>query len=197
MGRSTSSGEGPTACAGSGRCTAYSASLLTCAPTATRRRSTRPRRSSKRYGGAGWRGRSCVRTRSSYAATATLGGPTPGGSRRVATEVDSSIFAEGFCFLAAPKRGERPHQRQSEPNFSLRRVSQLGSKHTFLCKPLEHDRYVHGEKPVSMEIPTAKYFMKFSSVVCRPDDNPQVMPRALSSPVGRPAALGHARAVIL
>ena len=43
-----------------------------------------------------------------------------GGSRRVATEVDSSIFAEGFCFLAAPKRGERPHQRQSEPNFSLR-----------------------------------------------------------------------------
>ena len=42
------------------------------------------------------------------------------GKKRVATEVDSSIFAEGLCFLAAPKRGERPHQRQSEPNFSLR-----------------------------------------------------------------------------
>ena len=47
-------------------------------PTATRQRSTGPRRSSNRHGGAGWRGRSCVRTRSSYAATATLGGPTPG-----------------------------------------------------------------------------------------------------------------------
>ena len=47
-------------------------------PTATRQRSTGPRRSSNRYGGAGWRGRSCVRTRSSSAATATLGGPTPG-----------------------------------------------------------------------------------------------------------------------
>jgi hypothetical protein len=71
------------------------------------------------------------------------------------------------------------------------------SKHTFLCKPLEHDRYVHGEKPVSMESPDGQVFMKFSSVVCRRDDNPQVMPLALSSPVGRPAALGHARAVIL
>jgi hypothetical protein len=36
------------------------------------------RRSSKRLGGNGRRGRSCVRTRSSYAATATPGGPTPG-----------------------------------------------------------------------------------------------------------------------
>ena len=75
-----------------------------------------------------------------------------GGSRRVATEVDSSIFAEGFCFLAAPKRGERPHQRQSEPNFSLRLlVSQLSSSPAFLCKPLEHARHVHREKPVSMD----------------------------------------------
>jgi hypothetical protein len=31
-------------------------------------------------------------------------------------------------------------------------VSQLGSKHTFRCKPLEHDRYVHGEKPVSVSV---------------------------------------------
>ena len=45
-------------------------------PRANARR--RPRRSSRSIGGAGWRGRSCVRTRSSYAATATLGGPTPG-----------------------------------------------------------------------------------------------------------------------
>ena len=75
-----------------------------------------------------------------------------GGSRRVATEVDSSIFAGGFCFLAAPKRGERPHQRQSEPNFSLRLlVSQLSSSPAFLCKPLEHARHVHREKPVSMD----------------------------------------------
>ena len=37
-------------------------------------------------------------------------------------------------------------------------VSQLGSKHTFLCKPLEHDRYVHGEKPVSMESPDGQVF---------------------------------------
>ena len=35
-------------------------------PTATRQRSTGPRRSSNRYGGAGWRGESCLRTRSSY-----------------------------------------------------------------------------------------------------------------------------------
>ena len=41
-------------------------------------RSTGPRRSSNRYGGAGWRGGGCLRTRSSYATTATLGGPTPG-----------------------------------------------------------------------------------------------------------------------
>ena len=75
-----------------------------------------------------------------------------GGSRRGATEVDSSIFAKGFCFLAAPKRGERPHQRQSEPNFSLRLlVSQLSSSPAFLCKPLEHARHVHREKPVSMD----------------------------------------------
>ena len=75
-----------------------------------------------------------------------------GGSRRVVTEVDSSIFAEGFCFLAAPKRGERPHQRQSEPNFSLRLlVSQLSSSPAFLCKPLEHARHVHRKKPVSMD----------------------------------------------
>ena len=74
------------------------------------------------------------------------------GSRRVATEVHSSIFDEGFCFLAAPKRGERPHQRQSEPNFSLRLiVSQLSSSPAFLCKPLEHARHVHREKPVSMD----------------------------------------------
>jgi hypothetical protein len=84
-----------------------------------------------------------------------------GGSRRVTTEVDSSIFAEGFCFLAAPKRGERPHQRQSEPNFSLRLlVSQLSSSPAFLCKPLEHARHVHREKPVSMDF-RAKYFMNF------------------------------------
>ena len=51
---------------------------LTCAPTATRQRSTGPRRSSNRPGGDRWRGRSCVRTRSSYAATATLGDPTLG-----------------------------------------------------------------------------------------------------------------------
>ena len=69
--------------------------------------------------GQGRAGRSCVRTRSSYAATDLAALPL-GGSRRLATEVDSSIFAEGLCFLAAPKRGERPHQRQSEPNFSLR-----------------------------------------------------------------------------
>src|SRR6185295_16930262 len=75
-----------------------------------------------------------------------------GGSRRVATEVDSSIFAEGFCFLAAPKRGERPHQSQFEPNFSLRLlVSRLSSSPAFLCKPLVHARHVHREKPVSME----------------------------------------------
>ena len=75
-----------------------------------------------------------------------------GGSRRVATEVDSSIFAEGFCFLAAPKRGERPHQRQSEPNFSLRLlVSQLSSSPAFLRKPLERARHVYREKPVSMD----------------------------------------------
>ena len=48
-----------------------------------------------------------------------------------------------------------------------------------------------------MESPDGQMFMKFSSVVCRLDDNPQVMPLALSRPVGRPAALGHARAVIL
>ena len=35
-----------------------------------RRRPKRPRRSSRRHGDNGWRGRSCVRTRSSYAATA-------------------------------------------------------------------------------------------------------------------------------
>ena len=46
-----------------------------------------------------------------------------------------------------------------------------------------------------MESPDGQMFMKFSSVVCRLDDNPQVI--ALSRPVGRPAALGHARAVIL
>jgi hypothetical protein len=40
--------------------------------------STRLRRNSSQPGGNGWRGRSCVRTRSSYAATATLGGPTRG-----------------------------------------------------------------------------------------------------------------------
>ena len=87
----------------------------------------------------------------SYAATRLAALPL-GGSRRVAPEVDSSIFAEGLCFLAAPKRGERPHQRQSEPNFSLRLlVSQLSSSPAFLCKPLEHARHVHREKPVSMD----------------------------------------------
>src|SRR3954467_13153570 len=97
-----------------------------------------------------------------------------GGSRRVATEVDSSIFAEGFCFLAAPKRGERPHQRQSEPNFSLRLlVSQLSSSPAFLCKPLEHARHVHGKSP-SRWISDGQIFHEFSTVVCRPDDNPQV-----------------------
>jgi hypothetical protein len=88
-----------------------------------------------------------------------------GGSRRVATEVDRSIFAEGFCFLAAPKRGERPHQRQSEPNFSLRLlVSQLSSSPAFLCKPLEHARHVHREKPVSMDFrrPNFMNFLRLS-----------------------------------
>ena len=36
------------------------------------------RRNSRPPSGAGWRGRSCERTCSSYAAAATLGGPTPG-----------------------------------------------------------------------------------------------------------------------
>src|SRR3981189_1504191 len=84
-----------------------------------------------------------------------------GGSRRVTTEVDSSIIATGFCCLAAPKRGERPHQRQSEPDFSLRLlVSQLSSSPAFLCKPLEHTRHVHREKPVSME---ARRGVRFAS----------------------------------
>ena len=70
-------------------------------------------------------------------------------------------------------------------------MSQLGSKHTFLCKPLEHDRYVHGEKPVSMESPDGQVFMKFSSVVCRPDDNPHVplsLPARQGSKLGAPFA---------
>src|SRR4051794_5058384 len=97
------------------------------------------------------------------------------GSRRVATAVESSTFAEGFCFLAAPKRGERPHQRQSEPNFSLRLlVSQLSSSPAFLCKPLEHARNVHRRKARLDGFPTTKYFHEFSTFVCRPDDNPHV-----------------------
>src|SRR6476620_6265862 len=48
------------------------------ASAAASRSLKRPRRSSRPPGGNGWRGRSCVRPRSSYAATATLGGPTPG-----------------------------------------------------------------------------------------------------------------------
>ena len=72
MGASTNSAVGLTACAGSGRCTASSASPLTCAPTTTRQRSTGPRRSSNRYGGAGWRGRSCRKCRSAPASGAGL-----------------------------------------------------------------------------------------------------------------------------
>ena len=44
--------------------------------------------------------------------------------------------------------GGCPHHGQSGPDFTLPRlVRQLGSKHTFLCKPLENARDVHGEAP--------------------------------------------------
>jgi hypothetical protein len=57
-----------------------------------------------------------------------------GGHRRhVGAEIDSSLFAVGFCFhVAAPSCGGRPHLGQSDPGFTLRLLmSQLGSKHTF------------------------------------------------------------------
>src|SRR4029453_15989295 len=77
-----------------------------------------------------------------------------GGHRRpVGAEIDSSLFAVGFCFhVAAPSCGGRPHLGQSDPGFTLRLLmSQLGSKHTFLCKPLEHACDVHRGTPVSMD----------------------------------------------
>ena len=97
-----------------------------------------------------------------------------GGSRRVATEVDSSIFAEGFCFLAAPKRGERPHQRQSEPNFSLRLLaSQLSSSQLSCANHSDTPAMSIGKSP-SRWISDGQIFHEFSTVVCRPDDNPHV-----------------------
>ena len=52
---------------------------LACAPTATRQRSTRPRRNSRPLGGAGWRGRSCRRRTSLRRTWVKLakGGPIP------------------------------------------------------------------------------------------------------------------------
>jgi hypothetical protein len=109
------------------------------------------------------------------------------GSRRVATEVDSSIFAEGFCFLAAPKRGERPHQRQSEPDFSLRLLmSQLNSSPAQLsCANHSNTLAMSIGKSPSRWISDGQIFMKFSTDVCRPDDNPQV-PRS-AAPTRSPA----------
>ena len=71
---------------------------------------------------------------------------------RRAAELDSGILADRPSFVAGPSCGGRSHLGQSDPGFTLRLLmSQLGSKHAFLCEPLEHDRYVHGEKPVSIE----------------------------------------------
>jgi hypothetical protein len=70
--------------------------------------------------------------------------------------------------------GECPHQSQSGPNFTLGAAPCASSAARMLsCANHSNTPAMSIENLLSVGLPAAKYFMKFISSVCQPDDNPQ------------------------